>query len=471
MHDSPSPPPPLSTTQRLAMTCLFLSATRVMIHISVATDSAKQWGIIKLMGGIVTRESGSGKTSPSHAHATLGRLDSHQNPSIPISRSPTTENYIPQFFLENRKVLSSHICKKEDPHLVMLRMILGCDYGRPKLIRYLLRTTPILDFLSGKNWFQEVEGDSFVVEDFISKFNIVSSHMGTFGNKSFEAVPVPVTDINSFCHSCILITAVSSYQNFLKSQEHADWLKYQQMIDSTLYSNSVNFVQSPVAGDSAHRIAIEILNSGYQESLKKSYWIVALACLLDQIPFPVSILGERTNSEPPKTKSLFSHLSSVENGSVSATPTPMTTMIFFGNNAFVEMAGDTREEIARNPFDKYCSAPDGPPPDNPPPSIDFATPSRVAVMFYPRPPLKPFLDLQSRLPLRDPEGDCPYVLVMHCDIGRFRENSEYLQMLGRLTDILSQAVIPQREHSSTFLRAYFYHQEELPHPPTRTVST
>jgi hypothetical protein len=429
------------------------------------------------MGGFVARESGS-ETSPFHAHTTLGRTDSNHKTSIPISRSdligPTTEHDQHQhqtqnFFLENRKVLSSQIWKKNDPHLVMLRMILGCDYGRPKLIRYLLRTTPILDYLPRKNWFQEVKGDSFVVEDFISKFDIFSSHTGSFWN-GFEADPVPVTDMNSFCPSCILITAISCYQSFLKSQEHADWLKYQQMIGSTLYSNSVNVVQSPVAGDSVHRISIEILNSGYQELLKKSYWIVALACLLDQIPFPVSILGERTNSEPPKTRSLFAHTPSVENGSVSATPTT-TTMIFFGNNAFVEMVGDTREEIAHNPFDKYCSAPAGPPPDNPPPSIDFATPSRVAVMFYPRPPLKPFLDLQSRLPLRDPEGDCPYVLVMHCDIGRFRENSEYLQMLGRLTDILSQAVIPQREHSSTFLRAYFYHQQELPHPPTRTVST
>jgi hypothetical protein len=378
--------------------------------------------------------------------------------------SDQNQNLITQFFRENIKILSSKNCQKEDPHLVMLRMILGCDYGRPKLIAYLLRTTPILGFVfSEKNSFREDEGDSFVVEDFISKFDILSSQLPLFSEMSGH-VPVlmPPGDINSFSPSCILITAVSCYQSFLKSQEHADWLKYQQMIGSTHYSNSVNFARSPISGFSSHQIAIDILNSGYQELLKKSYWIVALACLLDQIPFPVSILGEMTNSEP-KTKSIFfpsvSASTRTASDSVSATPTT-TTMIFFGNNAFVEMVGDTREEIARNPFDKYCSAPDGPPPDNPPPSIDFATPSRVAVMFYPRPPLKPFLDLQSRLPLRDPEGDCPYVLVMHCDIGRFRENSEYLQMLGRLTDILSQAVIPQREHSSTFLRAYFYHQQE-----------
>jgi hypothetical protein len=256
-----------------------------------------------------------------------------------------------------------------------------------------------LDFLSGRNNWFGANSDSFVVDDFISKFDILDAHV-TFVSESSDSVPIAA--MNSFSPFCILITAVSCDQNFLKSQEHANWLKYQHHIN---HSHSHSCPQTPVTSLAFRLIFIEILKSGYQELLKKSYWIVALACLLDQIPFPVSILGEITNSEPPKTKSLFAPLSvtsQTSSDSLTASLQSPTTMIFFGNNAFVEMAGDTREEIARNPFDKYCSAPDGPPPDNPPPSIDFATPSRVAVMFYPRPPLKPFLDLQSRLPLRDP---------------------------------------------------------------------
>jgi hypothetical protein len=378
-----------------------------------------------------------------------------------ISRSQRVDDGIrgiTTFFRDNVKVLSSQHCKKEDPHLVMLRMILGCDYGRPKLIQYLLRTTPILYFVSGENnWFKEdLEDSSFIVEDFISKFAISNSSVDSeSGARGYETLSV--SELKSSSPFLILITVVASYQSFLKTQEHSDWLKYQQMMSSTRYSNSANFARTPVSSFSCSQIEAEIQSVDYREFFHQSFWIVALASLLDKIPFPVSILGQTISTDTPNSNNLATPLASPSDSHDSVATSAL--MIFFANNAFVEMVGETREEMAY-PFDKYLRPQEysTSSSDDLPPSIDFKSLSRIGVQFYPHPPLKPFMDLQSRIPLRDLQGECHYVLVMHCDIRRFR-HSEYLQTLGRLTDILSQAVIPQREHSHTFLRAYFYRHE------------
>jgi hypothetical protein len=373
---------------------------------------------------------------------------------VPQTATHDHENRITNFFRENLKVLSSRLWKKEDPHLVMLRMILGCEYGRPKFIQFLVRTTAIRDFVDDEtNSFKIDHQNSFVVEEFLSKYQISTSDVPLISENS-DALPPP--DSKASFPYFILITVVSSYHHFLNSREHTDWMKYQQMIR---ISNSVISPHTLVSGFSCDQIAKEIQSIDYRQFLNQSYWIVALASLLDMIPFPVSILGQphgplgKKANDPPRIVSNSQSMATVS-------PSVPTMMILFGNNAFVEMVGETREDIALCPFDKYhcpagsCSS--GQPPAL---SVGFDTSARVAVMFHPQTPLKPFLNLQSYLPLSDPQGDCHYLLVTHCDISRSHQHPKYLQMLSRLTDILSQAIIPQREHSATFLLAYFYHQQ------------
>jgi hypothetical protein len=208
---------------------------------------------------------------------------------------------------------------------------------------------------------------------------------------------------------------------------------------------------------SSHRLAVEIRKSNYAQVLEKSDWIVAIAQLLEDLPFPMSILAKDPNHTLlSKTSPTMSH--STTGGSTLA---PGAAMVFYGNSAFVQMVGYSREQIAQHSYEKYLSPPSGVP--TPPhlglaDAIDACTLLRVGIMFFPQPPLLPFLNLQSYLPLLDPEGGCHCFLVLHCDLRKHHQHREYLQKLDILTEILSRAILPHREQANTFLKSHFYTQ-------------
>jgi hypothetical protein len=403
------------------------------------------------MGGIVSLSKK--KREPSDYPAT--RVESH----VMIN-----------FYSNNSKVLASQQRKSHHPHLVMLRMILGCEYGRPKLMQYLMRTTPIQEFFQYEdenNW--NGPGDnSFIADHFISRFKLLDPAFSCipeqhqFDNSSL----ISEHALTSFLPYFILIAATSNYQSFLRSSEHSDWLKYQNLVLNSRNSASVsqnNVMKSDYSPSAMDQIAMEINHPDYTMLFHQSHWIVALAHLFEEIPFPVTILGLRDPELIPQTNSSIFQPSPTS----QAKQQIESPIILFGNNAFVQMIGYSREEISQHPYNKYhshlhsnssvsCTEPEAAL------SIDFGKTSRIGMMYHPQPPLHPFLNLLSCLPLLDLDGVCHYMLVVHCDIWKHHQDSEYLHKLDIFTETVSHVILPRREHEKTCLQAYFYerHQHE-----------
>jgi hypothetical protein len=364
------------------------------------------------------------------------------------------ENSKQQFFKQNAKILASNCLKRTHPQLIMLRMILQCEYGRPKLIQHLIRTTAINSLLER----YEID-NSFLVDDFKSKFqhHLLESTVADQWMRNYSTDLL--VNFDDYIPQFIVLAAISAYHSFLKSPEHTEWLRFQHMLTQSSSSNSERIKDlTSVSKFSSHRLAMAVRNSNYNQLLTKSHWIVALADLVDRLPFPVSILGRDRDY----------------NLTTSQTTTSSTAPINFlyGNELFVQMVGYTQEEIAQHPYDKYHSPATNEGDGETIPTVStslFAalsealnldTKLRIGTLYFPRPPLAPFLNLQSYLPLFDPDGNCNFFFVVHCNLWRHHRDSEYIQKLDFFTEILSKAIIPHRESAFTFLKSYFYHKQE-----------
>jgi hypothetical protein len=412
------------------------------------------------MGGIVN------KTSSAHSSSRDGARQQQVEPEI-------SKN---QFFRENSKILSSKRIGNIHPELRKLRLVLGCGYGRPKLVQYLTKTTQVQTLFENENNSSlHSLGSSFVFDHFIAKFHLSASvPLASTADRGPDNYS-DGANLQTYAAQLMVLTAISGFHNFLSSPEYADWLRYQHLLSESR-SGSNNNSSSPsqslrsVSKLSSHRLATEIQNSDFEKLLNKSHWIVALAHVLEDLPYPVSLLGK--SKEPPSGPSSSAAQQQSSRTQSSSSP----TMVLFGNAAFVEMVGYTREEIAQHSYDHYyrssssCSETALDPEDALAISdaIHFGTSLKIGTICHPQAPLPPLLDLQSYLPLYDPDRRCRYILVLHCDIWKHREHSEYLERLDILTDMLSQAVLPHRDHESTFLRAHFYsnHRPRQPQPPT-----
>jgi hypothetical protein len=332
------------------------------------------------------------------------------------------------FFTRYSRILSSSFEKKVHPELRLLRTILRCDFGRPKLIQFLLRQTSVLKYQT-----LELYGDrSWPSSNFTKQF---------LCSQSLSCIPSSLPDEKSLCSNTedeqdqlpqiVLLAAISNYHKFSESEEHMQWIQYQYMLNENNNSSYQSESLRSVSRFSSSQLTEAILDSNYEKVLNKSHWIVALADVLQDASFPAFIFKKDTS------------------------------MIHFANSAFVDMVGDSREEIAQHPHNIYHSlSADSSSPLTCDPAIAYAinngTSIKIGTMYHPQSPLTPFMNLQSYLPLYDSEGHCNYFLVLHCDIWKHHQNPEYLQKLDIFTELLSKAIIPHRDHEDIFLKAYFY---------------
>jgi hypothetical protein len=333
------------------------------------------------------------------------------------------------FMTKNSRILSSNSEKKTHPELRLLRTLLRCDFGRPKLIQYLTRQTSI-----EKYQMVELYGSgSFLSSTFYQQFLCSQSFSCVPPSPSSaeeRSIAMKTDDNEPEIPQITLLAAISSYHKFSGSEEYLEWIRYQYMLNENHSSHQSESLRS-VSRFSSSPLAEEILYSNYENILSKPHWIVALADALQDLPFPATIF---------KTDN---------------------SMIHYANSAFVNMVGDSREDIAQHSHDIYhYSSFDSSSPPMCDPAISYAIKNgssiRIGTMYHPQSPLSPFLNLQSYLPIYDPEGHCNYFLVLHCDIWKHHQNPEYLQRLDILTDLLSKTVIPNRARGDIFLKAYFY---------------
>jgi hypothetical protein len=403
-----------------------------------------------------------------------------------------------KFFKEHAKILSSKTFGNIHPELRRLRLLLGCDYGRPKLIQFLTRTTPITSLLDhDEHLFHSLADHSFVFDHFIAHFDLPEEyhHHPPHSKSSPHAAAVAhvslvTVNLELFVSEIVALAAIANYQNFLLSSEHSDWVKYQQMVEDPRNGSNSSYLSESLRSlskHSSHRLAMGINQSDFGKLLSNSHWIVVLAHLLEEIPFPVSIVGKGKEvnaiSRTPLTSTVSGRFHSplfLPASAINESASPESISILFGNSAFVDMVGETREDIAQHRFDYYhhphshdhqSSATLHSDPELTQ-AIHDGTSIKIGTMYHPLSPLAPFMNLQSYLPLYDPQGHCNYFLVLHCDIWKHHQNPEYLQKLDIFTELLSKTIIPYRDHGDIFLKAYFYNLDDKghrmkPHPSHR----
>jgi hypothetical protein len=232
------------------------------------------------------------------------------------------------FFRKSSKILLSNSAKKIHPELRLLRTILRCDFGRPKLIQFLVRQTPVTKYQTLEQY-----GDrSWSSSNFTNQF---------LCSQSLSCIPSSLPDEKSIHRKTedeqeqlpliILLAAIANYQKFSASEEHMEWIRYQYMLSE----NNSSFYQPEslrsVSRFSSSQLTEAILDSNFEKVLNKSHWIVALADVLQDASFPAFIFKKDTS------------------------------IIHFANSAFVEMVGDSPEEIAQSSHDIYHSSSCSPP--------------------------------------------------------------------------------------------------------------
>jgi hypothetical protein len=392
------------------------------VRIFASQNSSKQ----RKMGGVVHKSIGSSSYCCQLSRSKSSNKTKDEIESVNVSKEI--------FMTKNSRILSSNSEKKTHPELRLLRTLLRCDFGRPKLIQYLTRQTSIEKY----HMVEQYGNGSFLSSTFYQQFLcsqslscVPPSPSHSSYSSAEERSIVMKTDYNEpEIPQITLLAAISSYQKFSGSEEYLEWIRYQYMLNENHSSHQSESLRS-VSRFSSSPLAEEILYSNYEIILSKPHWIVALADVLQDLPFPATIF---------KTDN---------------------SMIHYANSAFVNMVGDSREDIAQHSHDIYhYSSFDSSSPPMCDPAIAYAIKNgssiRIGTMYHPQSPLAPFLNLQSYLPIYDPEGHCNYFLVLHCDIWKHHQNPEYLQRLDILTDLLSKTVIPNRARGDIFLKAYFY---------------
>jgi hypothetical protein len=284
----------------------------------------------------------------------------------PSSFLETSQKDMEIFFEKKSRILSSKLFGRTHPQLVLLRMILKCDYGRPKLIQYLMRTTSINEFF--------IHQDHFESNFFISKFDISSitppptllEHLSTESSQLQPQLQSPSElDLESSLPQIILVTILSTYHNFLTSPEHKEWLTYQHMMKETKSHSIQSFhteSMRSISMFSSHRLVYEIRKLNFIQLLNKPDWIVAIAHLLETLPFPISILAKDLHiNHSSLSLHTFSRSMSLN---YSPTPSPVdpsphqfqpSPTLFYANSSFVKLVGYNRIQIAQHSYEKYFS--------------------------------------------------------------------------------------------------------------------
>jgi hypothetical protein len=408
----------------------------------------------------------------------MGGIVTRSEPNSRLSFPSPEHNYKVNFFAKKAKILSSKSVSKIHPDLVMLRIILQCEYGRPKLIQYLIRTTTIDDLLeSGDHQIDQ----PFLLNDFKSQFhfydleNLISEenshHLHETQHSNF------LLNLRPFLPQMVLLIVLSGYYRYLSTPEHTEWLRYQHLLTQSKNLQYISFRESmrSTSLPSSHRLALAIDNSNFLTLLNQSDWIVSLASMCDELPFPISIITKETEFlNPPSStsstlptrsgRSVTRATSNSTSSSSAAVQRRVKLMILYTNQAFIDMVGESCESIAQYSLEKYHSPSHSSSSPSPPsPSslalidaIDSGMMLRIGTIFFPHTPLLPFMNLQSYLPLYDSDGICHSYLVLHCQLDKYSQHTEYLQKLHLLTECLSKVILPNRIYSNTFLRAYFY---------------
>jgi hypothetical protein len=374
------------------------------------------------------------------------------------------------------------------PELRKLRLILTCDYGRPKFIKFLFRLYPICGEILRENHLNELNyAMKFVIVDELIDPTAPSAPAGsTIGriasSPTFFDLPIQIL-VNSCLTSVLVLVGITYFTSFLSSSEYERWIRYQQLLteahnvnlSQSLDPNSSSAESTRALAQARHHALVQGVN--YDDIIglmNKPQWIVTFARCLDHIPFPISIHSGPT----PPTTSLQHHFAHQPSS-------PSRHPLLYANFAYLEMMGHSNKQLGGceyNFFDHSTTEAD----DQsggvtlmsdamefgrslrigrnncrhrafPSSSPSSSSPARAPLVSHE----EIFQNFQTYQPLLDGEdGVYQFMIVTHCDLTRRRNDSQYLHKI----DLFAESLVPSHMPCSLpgdalALLEYFYHQD------------
>jgi hypothetical protein len=349
---------------------------------------------------------------------------------------PTTSVTLPQHTQFRRNV----VCH---PELRKLRLILTCDYGRPKFIKFLFRVVPVCVEILTEHQTNAT--------DFMANFDITDDLHENLSEISTTdaAVDLPVQLLVNGCLLSILIlVGITYFDSFISSPEGEDWVRYQQLLTNTNHAENAYHENSNSMSESTRELSqarshalVQLVN--YDEIIafmNQPLWLLTLARSLESLPFPISIHGTREMQ--------------VNDHSV-AFP------LLYANLAYLEMSGFTKRQLIGTEHNHLDESPEiissG--------SLLIAnalkagTKLRIGRMNQ-RSNGQKFQNFMTFKPLCDMKNSYLFMIIVHCDLTKRGSDEEYLHKIN----LFAETILPSKtfcsELDSSSLSSYFYQPQE-----------
>ena len=325
------------------------------------------------------------------------------------------------------------------PELRKLRLILTCDYGRPKFIKFLFHTVPICCEILRE---QEMN-----VMNFISNFQMVEDLSENLNEISHSpsliaAANLPIQLLVNGCLTNILVLVGMTYFHlFTSSSEGEDWVRYQQLLTNTNHGNVFNdnsMSESTRALSQARSHAlVQCVN--YDEIIalmNQPLWLVTLARTFDTLPFPISIHGTRNKRS-------------------AAFP------LLYANLAYLDMSGYTAKQVIETEYNLL---------DDPTEifsrssslildALKNGTALRLGKMNH-RAKGEKFQNFMTLKPLCDMSDGYKFMIIVHCDLTTRGTDHQYLHKINLFAETIVPSQIYCSELDSSDLSDYFCQTRE-----------
>lgn len=261
-------------------------------------------------------------------------------------------------------------------------------------------------------------------------------------------IPIQLS-INNCLTNILILLGMTYFSSFIHSPEGNDWIRYQHLLTEAHFprntSGERSLSESTIALSNArsHELVQRVTDNEIMALMNKPHWIVTLARTLDSIPFPISIHG-------------------LESSQLGECRYPL----LYGNYAYLELTGYSNQILAGSDITFLLKSNDTNDTSNtktPIPSLilnsfQTGTKLRLHQINY-RANGELFHNFMTLLPLYNMENICKFMIIVHCDVIKKRNNPQYLHKINLFTETMLPGNIYCDEKDSSFLFSYFYNHD------------
>jgi hypothetical protein len=333
------------------------------------------------------------------------------------------------------------------PELRKLRLILTCDYGRPKFIKFLFRVVPVCCEILREHQTNVI--------NYISNFEIVDDlpENSRDNSSSSHSVGLPIQLLINGCLTSILVlVGITYFHSFISSPEGEDWVRYQHLLTTNHAVNSRENTNNSMSEStrelSQARSHALVQGVNYDEIIalmNQPLWLLTLARTFDNLPFPITIHGTTQGPTPP------------------ATPTAQATATFpllYANLAYLDMSGYSTKQLIGTEPNFLDVSEKGEALSNGSLLISntFKSGTKLRLgrrnqrcnheIFHNYMTFKPLHDVMS--------NSYKFMIIVHCDVTKRGVDEQYLHKINLFTEIILPSHIFCSELDSSLLSSYFY---------------